>query len=84
MSYVTREIKAASRRGRRMAKIRWDRDRERRAVIAAMEPMKFPGRIIKRIVVIEREVAAREIVFYEFDRYSDRKRKLQQVRALAF
>ena len=51
--------------------------------LAAIEPACFSGEIVRRIVVIDREEKAREIVFYDFDRYSDRMRKLREVRALA-
>ena len=83
MSYVTRKIKAARERGRRRARARWDRDRAVRARLAAMEPAQFGGRIVRRIVVIDGEVSAREICFFDFDTYSDRRRKIREVRALA-
>jgi len=75
MSYVTRKIRARSERGKRLANIRWQRDRERRMALAAIDPVRF--NVVKRIVVIDRETTAREIVFYAHDRYSDRKRKLR-------
>jgi hypothetical protein len=77
-------IKRASEIARKRANIRWQRDRDMREKMAALDPIKFEGRIIKRIVVIENEATAKEICFYDFDRYSDRKRKLNQVRAIAF
>ena len=83
MSYLTKKIKAATDRARHRANIRWQRDREQRAALAAMDPVRFDGRVVRRIVVIDRETTAREIVFYDFDRYSDRKRKLREGRALA-
>jgi hypothetical protein len=54
-----------------------------RARIAAIEPASFGGEIVRRVVVIDREKAAREIIFYAFDTYSDRRRKLREVRALS-
>jgi len=83
MSYLTKKIKAASERGRRRANARWDKDRAMRAVITESDPMKFEGRIVKRIVVIEQETKVREVVFYDFDRYNDRRRKLRAVQALS-
>jgi hypothetical protein len=47
-----------------------------------LEPARFTGRIVQRIVVIEREQTAREIVFFDFDTFTDRRRKLREVRAL--
>jgi hypothetical protein len=51
--------------------------------IAAIEPASFGGEIVRRVVVIDREKSAREIIFYAFDTYSDRRRKLREVRALS-
>lgn len=81
MSYETRKIKAARERGRKLANTRWERDRQRREALAAIDPVRF--NVVKRIVVIDRETTAREIVFFEHDRYSDRKRKLRETGALA-
>ena len=83
MTYQTRKIKAARERGRRLANIRWDKERAMRDRIAAIEPANFCGEIVRRVVVIDREKTAREIVFYTFDTYSDRRRKLRDVRALS-
>ena len=83
MSYETRKIKRARERGRRLAKIRWDRDRAMREAVAKSELAKIDWTVVKRIIVIDREVKAREIVFYAHDRYMDRKRKLNEARALA-
>ena len=83
MSYQTRKIKAARERGKRLAKARWDKDRAMRDRIAAIEPASFAAEIVRRVVVIDREKAVREIVFYAFDTYSDRRRKLREVRALS-
>ena len=83
MSYQTRKVKAARERGKRRAKARWDKDRAMRDRIAAIEPASFGGEIVRRVVVIDREKSAREIIFYAFDTYSDRRRKLREVRALS-
>lgn len=83
MSYVTRKIKAQRERGRRLANARWDKDRAMRSRLAAIEPSQFTGAIVRRIVVIDREASAFEITFYDFDNYTDRRRKLREVRALA-
>lgn len=83
MSYVTRKIKAARERGKRLANIRWAKDRAIRERIAAIEPANFGREIVRRIVVIDREEKAREIIFYKFDNYSDRRRKLREFAALS-
>jgi hypothetical protein len=77
------KIRSASINARKRANIRWSKDRAMRDRLAEMEPSQFSGRIVRRIVVIENESAAREIIFYDFDTYTDRKRKLNQARALA-
>jgi hypothetical protein len=62
-----------------MAARRWEIDRHRRAALAAMDPMKFSGKIRLRIVVIEAEVCAREIVIYDFDSRRVAARKLRSI-----
>lgn len=83
MNYLTRKIKAASERGRKKANARWAKDRAARQFLAKSDPVKFTGCIVKRIIVIDREKTACEIVFFDFDRYSDRQRKLRAARALS-
>lgn len=63
------------------ANTRWDRDREQRAALAAIDPVRFE--VVRRLVIIDRETTAREITFYAHDRYADRKRKLRETGALA-
>lgn len=84
MSYQTRKIRAKRERGRRLANIRWAKDRAMRKRLAELDPIKFTGQLVKRIIVIDHECIAREICFYDFDRYSDRKRKLNHAKALSF
>ena len=79
MSYVTRKLRAASERGKRMAKRRWEIDGARREALAAMEPARFQGLIVRRIVVIDRETEVREAVIYDFDSARKAKRKIQRV-----
>lgn len=50
--------------------------RARREAIAAMDPIKFEGRIVRRIIVIENENTVKEAVIYDFDSYRWAKRKL--------
>jgi len=79
MSYQTRKIKAARDRGRRMAARRWEIDRARRETLACIDPMQFPGLILRRIVVIDREVAVREAVIYDFDSRRTAAAKLRSI-----
>jgi hypothetical protein len=67
MSYATRRIRAASERGRRMAKRRWALDHARREALAGKDPAFTGLRIVRRIIVIDRECVAREAVIYESD-----------------
>jgi hypothetical protein len=76
-----KKIAARSIKARARANRRWELDRQRRAALAAMDPVRFD--VVRRIVVIDREITAREIVFYEHDRYTDRKRKLREAGALS-
>lgn len=75
MSYMTRKIKAASERGKRMAKRRWQLDAERRERLVATDPIRFEGRIVRRIVVIDQEQAVREVTIYDWDSARDWRRK---------
>lgn len=77
MSYVTRKIRAASERGKRMAVRRWKLDRARRDALAEKDPSFTGLRIVRRIVVIDRECSAREAVIYETDSARSARRKLR-------
>ena len=73
--------KMRSERGRRGGLASAESKRRMRELIAAMDPIKFSGEIDIRIIVIKREKTAREIVFYDFDGYRDKKRKLNGILA---
>ncbi len=48
-----------------MAQARWRKDRERRDALAAAaqtDPLRVPGRILQRVVVITRESQVTEII----------------------
>ena len=77
--YQRARMKSASARGRAMARERWRQDRERRAKLAALAPLQFPGRIVRRVIVIDREVTAREAIIYDTDSWQDARRKLRAV-----
>ena len=77
--YIRKCAKAASERGKRMAAERWKRDRERRDRLAAMNPLQYPGRILRRVIVIDRETEVREAIFYDTDSLRDAQRKLRRV-----
>lgn len=81
-SFSVRRFRAASERGRKMAKRRWELDRERRDAIAKAEesdPLRVQGRIVRRIVVIENEVEVKEIVIRDWDSVREVNRKLARV-----
>jgi alkyl hydroperoxide reductase subunit AhpC len=62
-----------------MAAVRWAKDRERRKRMAERIESHWPGPIIRRIVVIDRESTVREAVIYETDSERDARRKLRSV-----
>lgn len=65
-----------------MAKRRWELDQERRDAIAKAEeinPLRAPGKIVRRIVVIENEVEVTEIVIRDWDSVRGVNRKLAKV-----
>lgn len=70
---------AASARGKRMAAERWQRDRERRDKLAALNPLQYPGLIVRRIIVIEHEITVREAIFYDIDSDREARRKFKEV-----
>lgn len=62
-----------------MANRRWQIDRARRDALAAKDPAFTGLQIIRRIIVIDREVSAREAVFYDTDSARSARRKLRAV-----
>jgi hypothetical protein len=64
-SLSLRSIREASARGKKMAEARWKKDRARRAAWAAAaekDPLRVPGRILQRVVVIAAESRVVEII----------------------
>lgn len=64
-SWTMQQIRRARERGQRMANARWKLDRERRDQLAAkseIDPLRVPGRIIQRVVVITGEKTVTEII----------------------
>ena len=64
-SWTMQQIRRARERGRRMANARWQQDRDRRdklADAAEIDPLRVPGRILQRVVVISGESAVVEII----------------------
>jgi hypothetical protein len=68
-----------SERGRRMARRRWDLDREERNRLAKVTAEQYPNRIVRRVIVIDDERDAREAVIFQWDSAREAKRKLRQV-----
>ncbi len=77
--YELQRIKAARERGRKMAAARWRIDRQRRDHLAALSPESYPGRILRRIVVIDDERTIREVILRESDSDREARRKLKWV-----
>jgi len=64
-SFSIKAFRAASARGKKMAEARWKKDREKRAAWAAAaekDPLRVPGRILQRVVVIAAESRVVEII----------------------
>ena len=77
--YELQRIKAARERGRKMAAARWRIERMRRDQLAALSPEYYPGRILRRIVVIEEERTVREVILRESDSDREARRKIKWV-----
>jgi hypothetical protein len=77
--YIRERSRRATEHGKKMATERWRLDRERRNKLAAMEPINYPGRIVRRIIVITNEVEVREAILYDTDSWREARRKLNRV-----
>jgi hypothetical protein len=65
-----------------MARRRWELDQERRDALEEAEerdPLRVPGKIVRRIVVIENEIAVKELVIRDWDSAREVNRKLGRV-----
>lgn len=62
-----------------MANVRWSNERARQAAIAAADPLRVTGKIIRRIVVIDDEREAREAVIYDFDSARSARAKIKKI-----
>lgn len=68
-SLTRKAIQRASERGRRMAQQRWKLDRERRDALSAMDttdPLRAPGQIVRRIIIIEADQIAHELILRDY------------------
>jgi hypothetical protein len=68
-SHTRKAIQRASARGRLMANQRWKLDRERRAALAALataDPLRAPGQIVRRIIIIESDQVAHELIIRDY------------------
>jgi hypothetical protein len=79
--YQRRLRKVASERGKRMAEARWAIDRKRRAALARVTAEQYPREIVRRIIVIDGEVRAREAVIFSWDSRREAGRKVRRVMA---
>jgi hypothetical protein len=77
--FSVKKKKAASLKARFRAQKRWAKDREHREWLNTIDPIRFGGRIVRRIVVIDNESTVRERTFFQFDRACDWKRKLREI-----
>ena len=65
-----------TRRGRAGAAERWRLDGIRRDALAAADPVKFTGKIVRRVIVIENESTVREVAVYDFDSCREARRRI--------
>lgn len=70
---------AASERGKRMAKRRWELDRERRNKLAQLTAEQYPNKVVRRIIVIDNEQAVREAVIWQWDSVRFAARKVREI-----
>ena len=71
--------KARSERGRRLASIRWAKDRDQRDRLAMLTAEQFPSRIVRRIVVIDNERVVREVTIWNWESGREGRRKERAV-----
>ena len=70
-SPTRKAIQRASERGRRMANQRWKLDRERRDALAALDttdPLRAPGQIVRRLIIIDADQVAHELIIRDYHR----------------
>ena len=77
--YSRRLAKAASERGKRMAKARWKREHSERERIAQLSADQYPSRIAERIVVIRNETEVYETVIWNWESHRSAMRKRRKV-----
>lgn len=78
---VNYRIKRLSEQGRKAARVRWNRESEKRKRLDALDPVRVGGKVVRRIVVIDDECRVKERAFYEFDLACDWRRKMKEVLA---
>lgn len=79
--YQRRLAIKASERGKRLANIRWQRDRERREKLAELTAEQNPTKIEGRIVAIRGEQTVKEFVLWSFDSWREKRRKCRKAEA---
>lgn len=72
-------VNAAMVRGRLMTATRWAWERERRRRMAELTPERRPGRIVRRVIVIDDERTVREAVLWADDSPAVVRGKLREV-----
>lgn len=66
-----------------MSKVRWDRDRERRNRLAALEAQQNPTHIAARLIVIVGERNVKEFTMWSFESWRERQRKCRTAEQFA-
>jgi hypothetical protein len=63
-----------------MAAARWAKDRERRDRLALLTAEQYPNRIVRRIIVVDREKDVREAVIWDWDSAREARRKVRRLK----
>lgn len=78
-AFSRRKQKAASDRGKRMAKARWAKEASRRTRLAELTADQYPSKIVRRIIVIENERDVKEATIWSFDSARSSSRKVRSL-----
>lgn len=62
-----------------MARARWAKEHQRRNELAKLTAEQYPNQIVRRVIVIDGEIEARETVIYKWDSRREARRKIQEV-----
>ncbi len=76
---IRRKVAAAKERGRQMANVRWQKERQKRDKLARLTAEQHPSKIVLRVIVIREEKDVQEAVVWSFDSRRSAKKKLREI-----